>query len=212
LGQYSTYLAQVRQLLHDTQSNEWSDGTLVNYINEGRRRIAKDTYCLRDLFTGFSLTAGLERYSPLAVITPLPPWARGIAGIAGLDLYYGNSRYPLTYMPWRTFSLKLRYWQLLQQLPVAWSFIGANAVYVGPIPDQTYVTDWDVAYLPIDLTSDAQTEIIPLVYLDTVQWWAARLAKMNEQSLGEAKFFESQYFQQLGWETAAFQRFMYAPR
>jgi hypothetical protein len=212
LGQYATYLSQVRSLLHDPQGNGWSDATLVGYINEGRRRLAKDTYCLRDLNTGLVLTAGTERYLPLTFITPLPAYARSIAGVISIDLYYGNTRYPLTYIAWRQFSKQLRYWQSLLQLPVAWSYLGANAIYFGPIPDQAYVTDWDVAYIPVDLTSDAQAEPIPLTYVDAVPWWAARLAKANEQSLGEAKYFEQEYFAQLGLETAAFARFRYAPR
>lgn len=211
MGQYSTYLTQVRSLLHDPQGNAWSTSTLQNYINEARRRLCKDTYCLRDLFTGFTLTAGTERYLPLNVITPLPTYAQGIARVVGIDLYYGNSRYPLTYLPWKVFSLKLRYWQLLRQLPVAWSYIGNNAVYIGPIPDQSYKTDWDVAYVPVDLVSDSQTEPIPLVYQDGVQWWAARMAKMNEQALGEAQFFEQEYFRQIGIDNSAFQKFQYTP-
>jgi len=211
LGQYATYLTQVRSLLHDPQGNGWSDATLVSYINEARRRVAKDTYCLRDLVTGLVLTQGIERYTP-ATFIPLPATARGFAGVLGIDLYYGNSRYPLTRMPWGQFSLKLRYWQLLQQLPVAWSYLGQNVVYVGPIPDQAYTTDWNVAFIPIDLTSDAQAEPIPLAYVDAVPWWAARLAKANEQALGETAFFESEYYKQLGLETAAFARFSYTPR
>lgn len=212
MGQYSNYLTQVRLLLHDSSGNGWSNATLTSYINEARRRIAKDTYCLRDLFTGFTLTQGVERYVPAAVVSPLPSYAGAVASIVSIDLYYGNSRYPLTYMPWRMFSLKLRYWQNLQQLPVAWSKVGSNVFYVGPIPDQGYTIDLDVAYTPVDLTSDAQAEVLPVNYTDLVQWWAARLAKTNEQSLGEMKFFESQYLGQLGIETAGFDRFQYAPR
>jgi hypothetical protein len=54
--------------------------------------------------------------------------------------------------------------------------------------------------------------VIPNNYTDLVQWWAARLAKTNEQSLGEMKFFEQQYIAQLGLETAGFSRFDYVPR
>jgi hypothetical protein len=210
VGQYSTYLTQTRQLLHDPQGNAWSDTTLASFINEARRRVAKDTYCLRDLYTSLTLTAGTERYT---INTFVPPAIQGlVAAVIGIDLYYGNSRYPLTYMAWREFSLKLRYWQNLQQLPVAWSRLGNASFYVGPIPDQGYTVDLDLAVVPQPLTSDAQSEVIPINYTDAVPWWAARLAKTNEQALGEAQFFEKEYFAQLGIETAAFQRFSYAPR
>lgn len=212
MGQYSTYLTQIRTLLHDPQANAWTTATLQNFMNEARRRIAKDTWCLRDLNVGLSLTTGVERYALPAFVTPLPAYAQGIAAVCGVNLYYGNSRYPLTYMPWGQFNLKLRYWSSLQQLPVAWSYIGTNAFYVGPIPDQVYTIDLDVAYIPVDLVSDTQTEQLPLVYLDAVQWWSARLAKMNEQALGEAQFHEAEYFKQIGLDKAGFERFRYNPR
>lgn len=209
MGQYSTYLSQVRSLLHDPQGNGWGDATLVNYINEARRRVAKDTYCLRDLTTGVVLTAGTERY---AIATFLPPATQGlVVGIPGINLYYGSTRYPLRYFPWTVFNVRLRYWQNLQQLPVAFTRLGAATVYIGPIPDQNYVTDWDLALAPSPLTSDAQTEPIPVNYIDAVPWWAARLAKTNMQSFGEAQFFEAEYWKQLGVETTAFQRFDYDP-
>lgn len=210
MGQYSTYLTQTRLALHDTGTNAWQDTTLISFINEGRRRVAKDTYCLRDLYPGLALTAGTERY---IINNFVPIGIQGlVAAICGIDLYYGNSRYPLTYMPWREFSLKLRYWQNLQQLPVAWTRLGSNTFYVGPIPDQNYTVDLDVAVVPTPLTNDSQPEVLPINYLDAVPWWAARLAKTNEQSLGEMQFYEGEYFKQLGLETAAFQRFMYTPR
>jgi hypothetical protein len=210
VGAYSTYLGQVRQLLHDTQTNAWSDTTLNGYISEARRRVCKDTYCLRDLYPGLSVTAGTERYV-INSFVPVPIQGL-VAAICGIDLYYGNSRYPLTYMPWRDFSLKLRYWQNLQQLPVAWSRLGTTTFYVGPIPDQSYTVDLDLAVVPVPLVNDSSPEPIPINYIDAVPWWAARLAKTNEQSLGEMDFFEKEYFKQVGWETAGLQRFMYAPR
>lgn len=211
MGQLSTYLSAIQTLLHDPANNAWSTATLTNFLNQARRRLCKDTYCLRDLSTGIVLTTGVERY-PLPASVTLPSIAQGFAGVTGIDIYYGAARYPLTYMAWKVFSLKLRYWQNLQQLPVAFSYIGDNVIYVGPVPDQNYTTDWDVSFIPIDLTNDAQAEPIPLVYTDAVPFWAARLAKINEQSFGEAQFFEQEYFRQLGWETAARNRFQYVPR
>lgn len=209
MGQYATYLAQVRSLLHDPQGNGWSDSTLTNYINEARRRVAKDTFCLRDLQTNVILTAGTERYP---INTTVPSVVQNLViSIPSITLYYGTTRYPLKYMPWKAFSSQLRFWQNLQQLPVAFSRLGANVVYFGPIPDQNYVTDWDIAAAPSPLTSDAQAEVIPVNYIDAVPWWAARLAKTNMQSFGEAKFFETEYWKQLGVETTAFSRFEYDP-
>jgi hypothetical protein len=199
----------VRSLLHDPQGNGWTDPTLVNYINEARRRVAKDTYCLRDLSTGVVLTAGTERYT-LTSFLPVPTQNLVVA-VVGIDLYYGATRYPLKYMAWKLFSARLRYWQSLVQLPVAFSRLGSATVYIGPIPDQNYVTDWDLALAPAPLTNDAQAEPIPVNYIDAVPWWAARLAKTNMQSFGEAQFFEAEYWKQLGVETTAFQRFDYAP-
>lgn len=43
----SSYITQVRRLLHDANANFWSNQDLTAYINQARERVVRDTGCLR---------------------------------------------------------------------------------------------------------------------------------------------------------------------
>lgn len=45
----SGYITQVRYLLHDANSNFYSDQQLTDYINSARERVTRDTGCLREI-------------------------------------------------------------------------------------------------------------------------------------------------------------------
>ena len=115
--------------------------------------------------------------------------------ILNINLYWGNSRIPLRYLPWTNFNAQLRYWQNNVQRPICFSIYGQSQIYVGPVPDQAYVIDLDTVILPtamVNLT-DADTIIDP--YDTVVQFYAAHLAKYYEQSFGEAEIYLQQYKQ-----------------
>jgi len=75
----STYIAQVRRLLHDANSNFWTDADLTTYINEARARVVRDTGCLRTLQT---------TYTPLAPNgTAATAWAAGATVTTGSYIF-----------------------------------------------------------------------------------------------------------------------------
>ncbi len=45
----STYITEVRRLLHDANGNFYSDQQLTDYINGSRERVVRDTGCLRTI-------------------------------------------------------------------------------------------------------------------------------------------------------------------
>lgn len=185
-----TYITQCQRLLHDPNSNFWSVSELTDYINESRNRICEDTKCLRSLQTGITLTAGQELY---VVNTILPAVAGQVVDILGISLYWGNTRLKLCYASFSEFDAMLRAWQLYQTRPVYFTRMGAQQVYFGPIPDQAYVTDWDVAIQPPPLVNLYDVETIPPPFQEPIQYYACYKAKFKEQSLGEAKIFKDEY-------------------
>ena len=185
-----TYITQVQRLLHDPNGNFWPVSELTDYVNDGRNQIAKDSKCLRSLQTGITLTAGVELY-PIATI--LPAVAGQVVDILGISLYWGNTRFKMNYMSFSEFDANVRAWQLYQSRPVIFTRMGGTQVYVGPIPDQNYVTDWDVAITPPPMVLTTDTEVIPNPWTDCVQYWAAFRAKFKEQQMGEADIFEKRY-------------------
>ena len=253
------YLTQVRYLLHDAQSNFYTNDQLTGYINSARERVVRDTGCLRTVqvsqtpctpvagganpvIWSSGLTVATNDYvfsnvfiykvvsggvlssvsppypSATYVYPPSTPFTDGTAtlqyagpceiinyaclpsGLLTLDVlninvYWGNSRIPLRYLPWTQFNAQLRYWQNNVSRPVAFSIFGQSQIYVGPVPDQAYVIDLDTVILPTTMVNLTDTDTINDPYDTVVQFYAAHLAKYYEQSFGEAEIYLQQYKQ-----------------
>jgi hypothetical protein len=189
-----TYINQVQRLLHDANGNFWPIPELVDYINDGRNRIAADTKCLRQLATTIPLTPAVELYNVQATVAlATPAVTASVVDVMGISLYWGNTRFKLNYMSFSEFDAYVRAWQLYQTRPVIFTRMGALNIYVGPVPDQAYITDWDVAVLPTPMVNSIDLESIPAPFTDPVQYWAAFRAKYKEQAFGEADMFEKRY-------------------
>jgi hypothetical protein len=115
--------------------------------------------------------------------------------VLNLNLYWGNSRIPLRYLPWSNFNAQLRYWQNYVGRPVCFSVYGQQQLYIGPVPDQSYAIDLDTVILPTPLTLDAPNAVDPIndPYTTPVAFYAAYKAKYKEQSYGEAEIYKQEY-------------------
>jgi len=113
--------------------------------------------------------------------------------ILNVNVFWGNSRYPLSYMPWTQFNAQLRYWQNYIGRPVAFSVFGQNQIYISPIPDQVYTIEVDTTILPVALVNGAEVDSIIDPYTTPVAYYAAYTAKFKEQSYGESEIFYQQY-------------------
>lgn len=186
----NAYITQCQRFLHDTNGNFWPQAELTDYINEARNRVCADTWCLRQIVTGLSTTAGVELYQTTTI-----PVAVGytVVNLVQPTLYWGLERIPLDYYSFREFNVRFRRWQAYQQRPVAFTRVGANYFYLGPIPDQAYPIDFDVSVIPPALTSDATPEPMPEPFTHLIKYWACYLAKFKEQSYKEADMFKQEY-------------------
>ena len=115
-----------------------------------------------------------------------------------LTILWGGMRVPLNYMPYTEFNLKMRNWVSYQGRPVVFTVYGNNTVYVGPIPDQTYSSEWDTVVAPATLSNYTDQDTISFPFTDPVQYYAAHLAKFKEQSYEEAEKFLSAYKMKIG--------------
>lgn len=190
MGALNTYITQCRRLLHDANGSFWPDSELTDYINEARNRVAQDTKCLRQVVPGLVLPSGQETYTPQSFIPTLGPL---LVDVMGISIYINNTRIKLQYYAYTQFDAMLRYWVNYSQWPVAFSRVGANIIYVGPVPNQNYTSDWDISVNPNPLVSDATVEQIPVPFTDVVKFWACYLAKFKEQSLGESQIYKNEY-------------------
>lgn len=186
----STYVTEVRRLLHDANGRFWSTSELQDYVNDGRKRCAIDTHCLRSLET-CTLTTDTETYS-FAALTSKTTRA---FDLLNFTVIWGNQRIPMLWMPWTEFNARLRVWTSNHSRPVCWSFQGTSlgTLYVGPVPDQDYSAEADICYVPVDLVDDTTVDELVFPYTAPVAFYAAYKAKLKEQSYGEAQNFLEQY-------------------
>lgn len=183
----SDYLTQVRRLVHDSTGNYWPDAELIDYINAARFRVVADTGCNRVLQT-LNVTQAQETYA----YSVLPSGVSTI-DVLNITLLWGSMRVPMTYMSYTEFNLKMRAWQAFQSRPIAFTIYGGSTIYVGPIPDQTYVTEVDTVVAPAVLVNFTDQDAIAFPYTEPVPYYAAYMAKEKAQAMEEANRFMSTY-------------------
>ena len=61
--QLSDYIADVRELLHDTSGSSWPDARVVSRVNDARLDAARDMACVRQNVVGIQLIPGQEIYN-----------------------------------------------------------------------------------------------------------------------------------------------------
>jgi hypothetical protein len=195
VGALDTYSTYTRRLLSDPNAQYWSAQEITDDINQARIRVAADTKCLRQLVTGINLTAAQELYPIVGTVNTGNPPNLGVqvVEVISVTIYWGNLRVKCQNRAFTEQDAKLRIFQNYQTRPGSLAIMGGNNVYLNPVPDQAYVSDWDVVIVPLGLTSSASVEVIPLVFQPLVPFFAAHLAKYSEQSMQESDIFYKKY-------------------
>jgi hypothetical protein len=202
-----SYLTQCQRLLHDATGAFFSQSELTSYINDARYRLCRDTACLRQYQTDAAI-----KNQELYTFATLPNGAHTY-DVMNINLIWGNTRVPLYYLPWTDFNAKLRYWTNYIGRPIAWSFYNASdSYYLGPVPDQNYVTELDTSVVPAALVNTTDVDTIQDVYTSPVAFYAAHLAKYKEQAFGEAEIFLQMYNRKmLNVRASTYTRRMFSP-
>jgi hypothetical protein len=200
VGALNSYIAATQDLLHDPLAAQWQLPQIKSYVNEARNRVAQDTKALRQVIANsnyptMKFTQGMEFINPATFLPP--PFGGNIVDILGISITVNQERASLVYKPYSWITAQLRSWVGYQQWPQYWTRLSPIQICIAPVPNQTYITDWDVAVNPTPLVTDATTDDMPNMFVSPVKFWAAKLAKINQQSQGEALFFESEYTKEL---------------
>lgn len=113
--------------------------------------------------------------------------------VLNINLYWGNTRVPLRYLPWTQFNAELRFWQNYIGRPICFTQYGQGSIIIAPVPDNIYTVDIDTVILPTALTNLSDIDNINDPYNTPVPFYAAYLAKYYEQSFGEAEIYKQEY-------------------
>ena len=195
MGALDTYNARTRRLLTDADKQFWSDFVLNDCINQARVRVASDTKCLRQLITNINLPTGQEVYNIIDTVNGGTPPNLGpyVIEVIAATVLWGNMRIRLQNRSFTEQDAKLRIFQSYITRPGSIAKMGANLIYFDPVPDHDYLSDWDVVIVPAPLERDTDPEPLAIVYQTCVPYYAAHIAKYNEQSLTESSIFFTKY-------------------
>lgn len=116
--------------------------------------------------------------------------------VLNINLYWGNTRVPMRYLPWTQFNAELRFWQNYIGRPIAFSVFGQQQIYISPVPDEVYTIELDTVIMPLPLVNLTDTDTINSPYNSPIKFYAAYLAKYYEQSFGEAEIYKQEYLKQ----------------
>lgn len=156
--------------------------------------------------------------APTALVTDGGPGANATVAVGvvnvntydilGVSIFWGSERYSLLWMPFSAFSARLRLWlsSAYQQRPSVWAVYGHTQFYLGPPPDQSYTIELDTIVLPIALADYVTSDPIPVVMQTPIKFYAAHLAKLNNQAFGEAETLLQIYRRRVGECEAAYTR------
>lgn len=186
------YISETRRLLHDVNGNFWTTQEITDYVNEGRDSTVQDSGCRR-ILQSYTTSVGQETID----FSSLPHGNQTI-DVININLYWGDSRWPLYYMAWTDFNAQLRFWQNYNGRPIGFSMYGVKTIFIGPKPDQAYELELDTVVLPDPLVGGLTVDTqIPSPFDQAVAFHAAYKAKYQEQSYGESEIFKQEYTKQV---------------
>lgn len=197
----NSYLSDTALLLNDPSNTFYTTTTLTTLINRARRWLALRTLSVRALVTTLQTTNGQETYA----ITLANSAVSGLAGfsypygIMGISVAIGagNNNYMLALgrKDFPSFNADDRLMNgTYVNNPVKFSTYGRGSTqvaYLFPVPSGTYNMWWDLACIPINLSSDTDTEAIPEPWTEIVPFIAAGYALATQQRWTDAQAMDT---------------------
>lgn len=128
--------------------------------------------------------------------------------IMNITPLWGNQRVPMRYMPWTEFNARMRAWVTNTQQPAVWSRYGTSggAAFIQPVPNQTYQTEFDTAWVTSDLVDDDDIDTqLHYPFSSPVAFYACWKAKFKQQAFGDGDTFLKTFHQKVLEAQAAVQ-------
>lgn len=151
------------------------------------------------------VTNGGSGYTSVPMVTIAPPVA-GVTATAtasvprydtldtlNITVMWGSQRVILSRMSFTQLQSTVRSWMGYTQRPCYCANYGQNKWYIGPIPDQFYISEWDTILIPPNLVNLTDVSVIQYPFSECVGFYAAHTAKFQEQSYAESQKFLEVY-------------------
>jgi hypothetical protein len=194
----ASYITDVQNLLNDQQAQFFSIPTLINYINRARRRIAGVSGCVRCIPPGTKTHQGQEVYpfaDWISLVQNVMPGAESILHCNSLAVSIGPGGWKPVWrrIPFVDFQARFRiyngtFYGWISE-PGWFAQYGrgpAAALYLAPIPSTSQPMEVDLNIIPAQLLNDSDPEPIPFPWSDSVSYWAATLALLQQQRREDA--------------------------
>lgn len=123
-----------------------------------------------------------------------------VIDVLGISVIWNNLRVALNYAPFSIHQARLRAFSLNYQVPGSFSIFGigtAGLIYLFPLPNQVYAMEVDTKVIPNPLVSDTTPEQVVYPFSDAIRYYAAFVAKQQEQAFDEAERFRIMYMQRM---------------
>ncbi len=161
--------------------------------------------------TGINMTQWGQGYVSNPAVTVVDSGGgagAAVTAIAFLNLFqvisianiWNTERYMLNFRGFTLFQAYMRAWTtMFQSRPAIWTIHPQDLqVYLRPLPDQLYSSEWDVLSLPVPLVNltDVDIQVQP-PWNKAVQFRAAAIALMKNQNFQQAEFYEQKYEQRI---------------
>src|SRR3990167_139904 len=182
----TSYLAELRRLLHDPNDVYWSVADKTANLNTAIRQRDRDTGGQR-VNISKTLTIGTDTYN-FSTLSNVQ-----VYDVINIWVQYAGGRVRLNPLAYSALTERYRPWINYQGIPEAWARYGPSDVIFGPIPSLAYVTEWDCCVYSSPLVNLTDGDPLPYPYTDPVPFYAAFLCKTNERQMEEAAEFLSIY-------------------
>lgn len=159
------------------------------------------------IVTGVNLTQWGSNYNAAPNITFTPPGAtatsiyfNNVFQVISITNIWNEQRYMLNFRGFTLFQAYFRAWTTqFMSRPGIWTMHPQMLeVFMRPMPDQQYFSEWDVIAMPTPLVNvtDVDTQVI-IPWNKAVQFRASAIALMKGQNFQQAEYYEQRYDQRI---------------